>query len=150
MRFMRLFTYLANIPATRHSMLSPFAYMAAIFGLSSIPGSPPSHYEHEWLHQISIALTNAIHIPLFAGLAWLWRWSLSATMDNRRFMTSLAFCLTVAYGIFDEWHQSFTPFRTSSFMDIMLDATGAMVALWLFSKVALAKDVATHINYKPS
>ena len=144
---MRLFTYLANIPVTRYSLVIPFAYIAVIYSLSSIPGSPP-HDDRDWLHSASNILFNAIHIPLYAGLTWLWRWSLSAYSDNKWLIISLAFSLTIGCGIFDEWHQSFTPYRDASLMDLMLDATGAILALWLYSKYALAKDVTTHINYR--
>lgn len=144
---MHLLTTLANIPATRYSLLLPFAYMVMIFGLSSIPGSPPAH-DHEWLHRIVGMLQNSLHVPLFAGLAWLLRWSFTAITENKRLLIILAFFPTIAYGIFDEWHQSFTPYRTSSLSDLMLDATGAILALWLFSKCTLAKGVATPINYR--
>ena len=130
---MRPLITLANIPATHFSLLIPIAYMALIFGLSSIPGSPPAQ-DYLWLHWIFGMVKNSLHIPLFAGLAWLLRWSLTAITGNKRLLIMLAFCLTVIYGIFDEWHQSFTPYRTSSFSDLMLDTTGAILALWLFSK----------------
>jgi VanZ family protein len=145
---MRFFIYLANIPATRYSLFFPFAYIVLIYGLSSIPGSPPA--PHDWHHRVVGMVFNAMHIPLYAGLTWLWRWSFSALITNRRFVNILAFSLTIGCGIFDEWHQSFTPFRDSSFTDIILDATGAILALWLFSKCLLAKDVVTHINYRSS
>ena len=134
MNIMHTLAGLANRPATRHGLMIPLLYMALIFGLSSIPGIPPVHENHHWLHRLSIMMTNAIHIPLFAGLAWSWRWSLTAVMDNTRLVIWLTFLLTLAYGIFDEWHQGFTPYRTPSLMDIMLDATGALLALWLFSR----------------
>ena len=133
MRLMQLLTTLANMPATRNSLFFPFAYMAMIFGLSSIPGSPPAH-DNEWLHRTLGMLQNSLHVPLFAGLAWLLRWSFTSITDNKRLLIILTFFTTVAYGIFDEWHQSFTPYRTSSISDLMLDATGAILALWLFSK----------------
>jgi hypothetical protein len=144
---MRFLTTLANIPATHYSLVFPVMYIVMIFGLSSIPGSPPAR-DHVWLHWILGMLQNSLHIPLFAGLTWLFRWSLTAVTDNKRLLIFLAFILTVGYGIFDEWHQSFTPYRTSSFSDVMLDITGAILALWLFSKCTLAKDNTTHINYR--
>ncbi len=150
MNIMHALAGLANRPATRYSLLVPLVYMAMIFGLSSIPGIPPVHEDVHWQHRLLTVLTNSIHVPLFAGLAWSWRWSLTAIMDNTRRMISLTFVLTLAYGIFDEWHQGFTPYRTPSLTDIMLDATGALLAVWLFSRCRLAKDVATPIHYRSS
>ena len=129
---MRLFIYLANIPATRNSLTFPFLYIVFIYGLSSIPGLPPA--PHDWQHRITGMLFNAAHIPLYAGLTWLWCWSFSAMIANKWLNMMLALSLTIGCGIFDEWHQSFTPYRDSSIMDIMFDATGAILALWLFSK----------------
>jgi len=144
---MQLFTYIANITTTRYSLIFPFVYIVMIYGLSSIPGSPPVH--HDWRHQVTGMLFNVIHIPLYAGLAWLWRWSLPVIIGNKWLIVGLAFSLTIGCGIFDEWHQSFTPYRDSSLMDIMFDASGAILALWLFSKCTLAKEAVTHINYRP-
>jgi len=36
--------------------------------------------------------------------------------------------LTVMYGILDETHQIFTPFRQSHFVDIFVDSIGALIA----------------------
>lgn len=136
---MQLLRYMANVPVTRFSLLYPFAYMALIYGLSSIPGSPPAHHDPAWQRSLMNALTNSLHIPLFAGLAWCWRWSLTAVVKNTRLIAILAFCLTITYGILDEWHQIFTPHRTSSALDLLLDATGALLALWLYARYTDSK-----------
>ena len=46
-----------------------------------------------------------------------------------------AIALTVAYGVSDEWHQSFVPGRTADLADLRADATGAFLgtaACWLW------------------
>ena len=143
---MQLLRYMASIPVTRASLIYPFAYMILIFGLSSIPGSPPSPHEPHLLRWLSIAFMNSLHIPLFAGLAWCWRWSLTAVIKNKQLVVILAFCLTVAYGMLDEWHQIITPHRTSSLLDLLLDATGALIALWLFSRYSATREINTQAN----
>ncbi|HKJ87507.1 MAG TPA: VanZ family protein, partial [Gammaproteobacteria bacterium] len=42
-----------------------------------------------------------------------------------------AFFLTLGYGLFDEWHQSWVPGRLSSATDLGVDALGALVVLML-------------------
>ena len=47
----------------------------------------------------------------------------------------VAIALTTAYGMSDEWHQSFVPGRTADITDLRADATGAIlgtVACWLW------------------
>lgn len=45
----------------------------------------------------------------------------------------LSIILTMIYGVFDEFHQRFTPYRSSSLFDIYVDSLGALFAgviLW--------------------
>jgi VanZ family protein len=44
--------------------------------------------------------------------------------------------MTVVYGVFDECHQAFTPYRVMSLYDLLADATGAGigVATWLWAQ----------------
>lgn len=39
----------------------------------------------------------------------------------------LSIVLTITFGIFDELHQLFTPYRSSSFFDIQVDSFGALI-----------------------
>jgi VanZ family protein len=46
-----------------------------------------------------------------------------------------AIALTTAYGMSDEWHQSFVPGRTADITDLRADATGAILGTgvcWLW------------------
>ena len=40
---------------------------------------------------------------------------------------ALSVVLTMIFGIFDELHQLFTPFRSASFFDIQVDSLGALI-----------------------
>jgi len=42
--------------------------------------------------------------------------------------------LVVAYGISDEYHQSFVPGRDASPWDVLADATGGFLAAWLLHR----------------
>jgi VanZ family protein len=94
--------------------------MAVIFVLSAQPKlpSPPSPFWSDILEKGGHALEYAV----LAGLIWLGlgrRWPV------------LAWGLAVAYGISDEFHQSFVPGRHPDPMDVLFDATGAALAALL-------------------
>jgi VanZ family protein len=78
-----------------------------------------------WLH-------NGAHFLIYGMLAWLiWR-TFSSTQpftSQSAFLSILVICLALAYGISDEWHQSFTPGREVSLLDITFDGIGAVLGL---------------------
>jgi len=97
--------------------------MALIFFLSSrstLPHAPG----------LSGALT-AIggHLVAYAVLALLLAWGLGGGDLTGRQRLLLAFTIAVAYGVTDEFHQSFVPGRDANPVDLLLDAAGASTAL---------------------
>jgi len=98
--------------------------MAGIHLLSSVPGNiVPEDSTTALLFILAPpALQNLLHIPLFAGLAWLWRSSLRAWMGGAWRLTWCALLLTIGYGIFDEWYQMTVPGRYASLTDVLFDA----------------------------
>lgn len=67
------------------------------------------------------------HFIAYGVLALLWRWALAGAGVRRASLW--AFVAAVAYGISDEFHQSFVPGRHPDLLDILTDAAGAGVAL---------------------
>jgi VanZ family protein len=106
--------------------LAPLAVMALIHYCSSLPGTPGSGGV---LPGIPSGLHNLLHIPAYALLAGSWLLALPERRSRRALL--LAGLLTVGYGVFDEWHQSFVPGRESSAADLLRDAIGAAVGIWL-------------------
>ena len=50
----------------------------------------------------------------------------------------ITFLIAVSYAGLDEWHQSFVPLREARFRDVLIDATGALLAqvlVWGYAKV---------------
>jgi VanZ family protein len=50
----------------------------------------------------------------------------------------LTLLIAVSYAGLDEWHQSFVPLRNSSFRDVVIDASGALLAqlfVWGYAKL---------------
>ena len=88
------------------------AYMAAIFVMSSIPGTQvplPGLWRYD----------KVLHATAFAGLAVL------VLRASRR--PSVAIGLATVYGALDELHQRYTPNRSSDPEDLLADFVGACV-----------------------
>jgi len=128
------FQNIASHQAKRHYLIIPMAYAAFIYYLSSLPGTPASDKHTGWA-LLEPILFNFLHIPLYAILAWLWRWSLDAWHPQIRHPVIITLVLTITYAVFDEWHQSFTPHRYPSISDIALDIVAIGSANWLYSTV---------------
>ncbi len=96
--------------------------MAAIFVVSSQPG------DHLQLPEF-LNYDKAWHLLEYAILAATYLYALSpAPVTARRTATALGVvCLAVLYGISDEYHQSFVPFRNASLADVIADGLGAMM-----------------------
>ncbi|MEZ5284442.1 MAG: VanZ family protein [Vicinamibacterales bacterium] len=114
--------------ATRLSLWLPvLAYMALLFGLSAQSGPPGEGTLPDWLVELPDWLQHGI---AYAGLALV---TLRATSGGRwrgvgAWAVALAWLCAVAYGLSDEFHQSFVPGRTPDLRDIAADATGAALA----------------------
>ncbi|MBN1841424.1 MAG: VanZ family protein [Deltaproteobacteria bacterium] len=76
-------------------------------------------------------ICNLAHIPAHALLTLLWLKSFVGTrLGKHSFeVNSLVLVGLVLFAISDEFHQSFVPGRTASFMDIGLDLIGILCGL---------------------
>jgi len=114
------------------------AWMGMIFYLSAqpdLPGPP-----EPWLHAV---ISNSAHFGLYAVLAYLWWRALRSLRDRQgpqracwekvtdRGVLALVFLVSVLYGMSDEFHQSFVPGRHPSLLDLLVDAIGAGVVVWV-------------------
>ena len=121
------------------------AYACALYVLSSMAGAPlPDAVDaHAVLVWLPPYVQNSLHIPVFAGLAWLCHRTLRPWIRDARLLGLVAFLLTAGYGGFDEWHQSHTPGRCASFADLGLDITGALLTLGFLNWRARIRRVQT-------
>ncbi len=124
--------HLHSMTVSRPYLMLPLLYMGIIFLLSSISGDDSLKNVDPFTGAIKTIIYNGAHIPLFALLAWLWCWSLAGWNISLSGRLILAFCFTAIYGVVDEWHQSFTPGRDTSFLDVMLDMLGAYIAVHFY------------------
>ncbi len=96
-------------------------WMALIFWFSSqstlvsLPGS-----------LLDTLFKKSAHMLAYATLWTLW-W----LATGRR--TWLALAITVSYAISDEFHQTFVPGRNGWWVDVVIDTTGALLAILFFS-----------------
>lgn len=87
-----------------------------------------------YLHDANIPIRKLAHITEFAILFLLTRHAMSQSnfstgWGNTR-LSVAAYLLTLANALFDEWHQSLVPGRSSTLSDATVDMCGAMLA-WL-------------------
>lgn len=110
-------------PAVWRRWVPVLVWMAFIFALSSrsrLP-QPPG---------VSPDLTAiAGHFVLYATLAALLVWGLGATGMPIRWRLLVALLAAIAYGVSDEYHQSFVPGRDSSPFDVGVDTLGALAGV---------------------
>ena len=82
----------------------------------------------------SAAWSTVAHLGLYIGLAPLLLWALARSAGPRTpgwALATVAFALTVLYGVSDELHQTFVAGRTASEADLGLDAAGATIGVTL-------------------
>lgn len=92
----------------------PVALMALIFALSSLSDL------NSGLNAGDFVLRKLVHMTEFGVLFGLW---LRAT--GRAPLSAL---IAIAYAATDEWHQSFVDGRHGTPVDVLIDATGVLVA----------------------
>lgn len=116
--------------------LLPIAYMAAIWIMSSLPSN---HFVELPDSGLDRTIKESLHLIEFAILYVL----LVLAFLTRRgpFTASLnTICAVIAglYGVSDEIHQSFYPYRSASLFDLVKDFTGIIVCFY-FIRGALFK-----------
>lgn len=106
-------------------------WASVIWALSSTPGGSPPPWLVE-LRQRFGALIPAdlsfLHVPVYALLALLLAFALQAAPTRpRRYLWAAG--ISIAYGLLDEYHQSFVPGRDVSVLDLLYDALGTAIGL---------------------
>lgn len=102
----------------------PLLLMVVIFSLSAQPSLPKA--PGPWLDTLLKKLTHVgVYLLLFLLLVRAWgRGRIGGTTLDASLVT------TIAYGLSDEWHQSFVPGRHANWYDVVIDATVPLL-LWL-------------------
>lgn len=93
--------------------------------------------------QITSVLGHFTVYFVLAALAW---WALGAFSLSSRQRVIIAFSVALLYGISDEWHQSFIPGRTPDWRDVLTDAIGAAVGLFVVTRLARTRLVGAWLS----
>ena len=78
------------------------------------------------------------HFLIYSVLGALFLRAFSALRFNNRRVMLILFSIAAAtfYGVSDEFHQLFVPYREASIMDIAADAIGSAFGVFLYSQIA--------------
>jgi VanZ family protein len=103
----------------------PVAYMAAIWMMSSHPADALVELPDQGVDRF---LKESLHLIEFGILYVL---LVLATLTTGRFTPVLSFIfmgVSMLYGLLDEIHQSFVPYRSATVIDLVKDVIGVLVA----------------------
>ena len=105
-------------------LLCALGWAGVIFYLSSQSGAdiPPLFVgEDKLLHAFIFGILGVFTLGAMKTTAY----------GYRPFQLWLAVLLVTVYGVLDEFHQHFVPGRSPDILDVMADAAGAMLGVWL-------------------
>ena len=109
--------------------LPVLAWMAIIFWFSSQSSLP-----HQADPLLEVVTKKAAHVSEYVILSLLLLRACSNGQPLRSRKVLLAGGIAVLYAISDEFHQSLTPNRTPSPVDVLIDSSGAALALVLVTR----------------
>lgn len=120
--------------------LAPAAAVLGILALASIPGVGPEDIPGRFsIAALPPTLQNALHIPLYALVTWIWLRALHGLRHHAAHLL-LAAGAALATGALDELRQGFVPGRYASLTDIALNLAGVAVALLLWQRITAARS----------
>lgn len=126
--------------ATRHSVMAqvfwywvPVALYAGMIFYLSAQSHPEEHLPSFLLKDVSDKVLHGVEYGILALLCYrAFRWAAGPAIARQAVM--LAIVTASVYGITDEVHQFFVPFRESSWLDWLADTIGAAIGAisWRF------------------
>lgn len=109
-------------------------YAALIFGLSHRESLPAG---------AELVNDKIAHFALYAGFGYLLARALTnAGASNKISRWVVAAAVASAYGLSDEWHQSFVPGRSAEIADWVADTAGGAAGAFIYGKLAAWRKVA--------
>jgi VanZ family protein len=84
-------------------------------------------YFDKVLHFVAYALLGALFLRAFKT---------SRIKNNIKLMVILSVLLSSLYGISDEIHQYFVPYRDADLMDVLADTLGGLMGVYIYQALA--------------
>jgi VanZ family protein len=109
-------------------------YCLAIYIQSDLPASehiPSFEFSDKILHFVAYALMGVLFFRAYQTLR---------IKDNLRLLILLSIVSASLYGISDEIHQYFIPFRDASLFDVIADILGAVCGVYLYHRWAFCSS----------
>jgi VanZ family protein len=85
------------------------------------------------LHATHLLLRKLTHLAEYALLALLWFWAIAARTGRPVRAAWIALLVCLACALVDEAHQAIIPARTGSLRDVVIDVSGAALAVLIAS-----------------
>jgi hypothetical protein len=133
---------LSRLPRWLRDFVPLVLLMGLIFWLSGRP-IPVKLDDDSW----ETVVTNGVHLPVYAALAWLWWRALTPQRRVAGFILLTAFVLTILYGASDELHQRYVPMRDGNLADLLVDAGGALVMVTLLRRLTWLRGFPESLSY---
>ncbi|MGH7231722.1 MAG: VanZ family protein [Nitrospiraceae bacterium] len=115
------------------------AYAVLIFSLSSI--SHPEDFAPALFKRISDKALHGVEYAILAILCYrAFRYAAGAWAARSAVL--LAILAATAYGLTDEIHQAFVPFRDADGWDLLTDVVGAAIGAWGWHRMIERSDEA--------
>jgi VanZ family protein len=70
------------------------------------------------------------------GILFLRAFKTSRIKNNVKLMLILSILLSFLYGVSDEIHQYFVPYRNADLMDVLADMFGAITGVYIYQAIA--------------
>lgn len=86
-----------------------------------------------------------IHFTAYAllGALFLRAFNTTRIKHHLKLIIMLSVLLSSLYGISDEIHQSFVPFRIADYRDVLADIFGSIVGVYIFYLITIGKKSKT-------
>ncbi len=111
-----------------YAWIPPLIWAAAVFAISSLPG--PSLPDLGFTAQDKFAHALVFGTLSVLVLRALWR---TRTRSTPLMAMGVAVAIATVYGVTDEFHQSFVPFRAPDVLDVVADGFGALLGVLVFA-----------------
>ena len=96
---------------------------------------------------LSLLVRKGAHLTEFAILGLLLLIALYFTREKLLSSSNIAFAIGATYGVFDELHQLFIPGRSCQISDMLIDASGVLLAVMLCSAYVVLRR---RLSHKPN